>query len=155
MPPTFASFKVPLSFNKFDMRDYLYHAYNVAAVQVRSTIFQRTPRRNAVTHRIGRPPSVKYMHVEMTEPFVWPDPPNEQLREKWETQEDRARKEAQAVYRRRNAHYKRGEIPSKAEEKMDIRRELLKQQALSLMRKETKWENTRPLDPRWKEEKTA
>ncbi len=42
MPPTFAKIIIaPLNMNKLDLRDYLYHAYDVHIVSVRSYIEQQ------------------------------------------------------------------------------------------------------------------
>ncbi|KAI6247629.1 54S ribosomal protein L41, mitochondrial [Erysiphe necator] len=77
-PPTFASFIVPLKFNKLDMRDYLWNMYNVRCLDVRSYIIQQKiqfdrpnvirPRREAY-----RPKAVKRMTIEMEQGFVWPE----------------------------------------------------------------------------------
>ncbi|RKF76517.1 54S ribosomal protein L23, mitochondrial [Golovinomyces cichoracearum] len=77
-PPTFASFIVPLKFNKLDLRDYLWNMYNVRCLDVRSYIIQQKiqydrpgvlrPRREPY-----RPKAVKRMTIEMEEGFVWPE----------------------------------------------------------------------------------
>ncbi|CCU74348.1 mitochondrial ribosomal protein L23 [Blumeria hordei DH14] len=76
-PPTFASFVVPLKFNKLDMRDYLWNMYNIRCLDVRSFIIQQKlqfdrpgalrPRREPF-----RPRSIKRMTIEMEKGFVWP-----------------------------------------------------------------------------------
>lgn len=74
--PYYAKFKVPLNFSKFDLRDYLYHAYNVTAVSVRSAIKQQPVQWNNMRReKLVRPEAEKYMTVEMTQPFVWPEEP--------------------------------------------------------------------------------
>ena len=81
LPPRFASFYVPLSFNKLDMRDYLRNAYGVKILNVRSVVEQqkitRMRRDGSGIGPYRRPQSRKKMTVEMTEPFVWPDPPED------------------------------------------------------------------------------
>jgi large subunit ribosomal protein L23 len=74
----FAKFLVPLWFNKLDLRDYLFHGYNVRAFNIRSHILQRpadllykTPHGRWIRkwHRVQ---SLKFMIIEMDKPFVWP-----------------------------------------------------------------------------------
>lgn len=67
---------VPLSFNKLDLRDYLYHAYNVEVASVRSFIKQpRADRRGQNNDGPWyRPRAKKMMIAELVKPFVWPDP---------------------------------------------------------------------------------
>ncbi|KAF2272101.1 uncharacterized protein EI97DRAFT_407019 [Westerdykella ornata] len=80
LPPNFAKFKVPLNFSKFDLRDYLFHAYNVRALSIRSAVRQMPVRRTPVSDdndTFWRPEAEKYMTVEMERPFVWPEEPKE------------------------------------------------------------------------------
>lgn len=90
MPASFARFIVPLSMNKLDLRDYLYHAYNVRVVSVRSFIDQQKVTQgkpNAPKMQIKRwfrPRAIKKMIVELESPFVWPELPNkDELNENW------------------------------------------------------------------------
>ncbi|EAQ88049.1 hypothetical protein CHGG_04668 [Chaetomium globosum CBS 148.51] len=77
-PPNLATFVVPLNFNKFDLRDYLYHAYNVEVTSVRSFINQPAPKQKFVgVGRMYRPRSQKMMIVELLKPFVWPARPDD------------------------------------------------------------------------------
>lgn len=83
--PTFAQFLVPLSFNKLDMRDYLFHAYNVRVHNIRSFIKQHPIQSVETGHwrdlpgkrRQFRPKSTKKMLVELDKPFVWPETPTD------------------------------------------------------------------------------
>ncbi|KAF2131620.1 mitochondrial ribosomal protein subunit L23 [Dothidotthia symphoricarpi CBS 119687] len=77
LSPYHARFQVPLDFSKYDLRDYLYHAYNVKCFNVRSYVKQMPVRdtREQPRHWF-RPESKKYMTVEMELPFVWPETPN-------------------------------------------------------------------------------
>ncbi|OAA55343.1 mitochondrial ribosomal protein [Niveomyces insectorum RCEF 264] len=100
LSPQFATFQVPLRFNKLDLRDYLFHAYGVPVRAVRAWITPQRPRRryggdvnpsgdaadpdNAPYTkdivRFGRgqwyrPQPIKRMMVELLEPFVYPAPP--------------------------------------------------------------------------------
>ncbi|KAJ4367342.1 mitochondrial 54S ribosomal protein YmL41 [Neocucurbitaria cava] len=75
--PYHARFLVPLDFSKYDLRDYLYHAYNVKCFNIRSFVKQMPVRDTSQQPRHWfRPESKKYMTVEMEQPFVWPEVPD-------------------------------------------------------------------------------
>jgi large subunit ribosomal protein L23 len=82
-PPNFATFLVPLSLNKLDLRDYLFHAYGIRVHGVRSYIqMQKIQQDKPGSKRPKprkwfRPKSIKKMMVEMERPFVWPEEPKE------------------------------------------------------------------------------
>ncbi|PYI11163.1 mitochondrial ribosomal protein L23 [Aspergillus sclerotiicarbonarius CBS 121057] len=87
LPPRFASFYVPLNFNKLDMRDYMQRLYGVGILSVRSYVEQQKVTRLKPMGRYGygklrRPMSKKKMTVEMKDPFVWPEAPKDM--EPWE-----------------------------------------------------------------------
>lgn len=83
LPPKYASFEVPLWFNKLDMKSYLSSAYNVQVIHIRSTVLQskvendrdggRGNTKGMGQGRLRRPMAKKKMTVELVEPFVWPD----------------------------------------------------------------------------------
>ncbi|KAF4634510.1 hypothetical protein G7Y89_g3591 [Cudoniella acicularis] len=81
LPPTFASFIVPLNLNKLDLRDYLWNAYGIPVRGVRSYIQMQKIRQDKANakrpspRRWFRPRSIKKMMVEMEQPFVWPEEP--------------------------------------------------------------------------------
>jgi len=75
LPATWARFKVPLTFNKLDIRDYLFHAYGVRVLRVRSYVEQQKVIMKG--RRWRRPQAKKFMTVEMDRPFVWPEPPTD------------------------------------------------------------------------------
>lgn len=78
LSPYHARFLVPLDFSKYDLRDYLYHAYNVKCFNIRSYVKQMPIRDTTAQPRHWfRPDSKKYMTVEMEEPFVWPALPED------------------------------------------------------------------------------
>jgi len=78
LSPYHARFLVPLDFSKYDLRDYLYHAYNVKCFNVRSYVKQMPIRDTVQQPRHWfRPDSKKYMTVEMEQPFVWPALPED------------------------------------------------------------------------------
>lgn len=68
--------------NKLDMRDYLYHAYSIRVVSVRSYIDQQRVQQGTTNSirptikRWFRPRAVKKMTVELESPFVWPAEPD-------------------------------------------------------------------------------
>ncbi|KAI9667468.1 MAG: hypothetical protein M1821_000284 [Bathelium mastoideum] len=82
LPPNFASFIVPLDINKLDIRDYLFHAYGITCLRVRSYVQQQRIQHGQTTlgrlkpRTWHRPRSVKRMTVEMDKPFVWPEEPD-------------------------------------------------------------------------------
>jgi large subunit ribosomal protein L23 len=138
---------VPLSFNKLDLRDYLLHAYNVATVGVRSAIYQRPPGRSSVHGRIFRPLPIKMMTVELTQPFVWPERPED--KSPWETEAVARRKAAQKRQQRFQEHVQktghmwlRDELPREEDSKS------LRKEAKRLLQ-EGKWDNKRDLDPKF------
>ncbi|QSS55359.1 mitochondrial 54S ribosomal protein YmL41 [Histoplasma capsulatum var. duboisii H88] len=82
LPPRYASFWVPLTFNKLDIKDYLKQAYGVDVLKVRSYVEQQRITREKPCGKEGygkwrRPMARKKMTVEMTEPFVWPEEPED------------------------------------------------------------------------------
>ena len=78
LSPYHARFLVPLDFSKYDLRDYLYHAYNVKCFNIRSYVKQMPVRdTQAKTRSWFRADSEKYMTVEMEQPFVWPALPED------------------------------------------------------------------------------
>jgi large subunit ribosomal protein L23 len=77
LSPYHARFLVPLDFSKYDLRDYLYHAYNVKCFNIRSYVKQMPVRDTPEQSRHWfRPESKKYMTVELEQPFVWPEVPD-------------------------------------------------------------------------------
>ncbi|KAL8712966.1 MAG: hypothetical protein Q9220_002826 [cf. Caloplaca sp. 1 TL-2023] len=83
--PQYATFLTPLNLNKLDLRDYLYHLYNIRTLSIRSYVQQSRVRQDKPSarmpkrHRWYRPRATKKMTVEMlaSEPFVWPEPPTD------------------------------------------------------------------------------
>ncbi|KAI8956391.1 hypothetical protein F4801DRAFT_15050 [Xylaria longipes] len=148
-PPTFATFKVPLTFNKFDLRDYLFHAYNTPVVAVRSQVRQS---RKILEHPNGRKyrsPPTKTMTVQLTQPFVWPSMPTDIT--PWKKPSDARAKDAEEEEsRRRDLFKKKGLVPLRDERKEPERRKNLRKEAERLL-KEGGWTNKRELDPRYSE----
>ena len=80
-----ASFLVPLSLNKLDLKDYLYNVYNIPVLSIRSFIHQSRVRQDKPGAKLPRPrrwyrpKAIKKMTVEMGKvegmaggAFVWP-----------------------------------------------------------------------------------
>ncbi|KAI9376351.1 hypothetical protein BJX61DRAFT_490342 [Aspergillus egyptiacus] len=81
LPPRYATFYVPLNFNKLDLRSYLKRLYGVGVIRIRSYVEQQKVTRlhpdGRSYGRLRRPRSKKRMTAELREPFVWPDPPKD------------------------------------------------------------------------------
>ena len=87
LPPNYAIFRVPLSFNKFDIRDYLWNVYKVNALSVRTQvlsgkikavpynrdIFPSELRPSSSRPPVKRLPQKKRAVVEMDKPFIFPE----------------------------------------------------------------------------------
>jgi large subunit ribosomal protein L23 len=82
LPPKYASFWVPLRFNKLDFKNYLKNVYNVDVVHIRSYVQQQKPKNEEVPQRTSptqskgrlyRPTAKKKMTVELVDPFVYPE----------------------------------------------------------------------------------
>ncbi|KAE9972914.1 hypothetical protein BLS_002169 [Venturia inaequalis] len=136
LPPTFAKFIVPLNLNKLDIRDYLFHAYNVRVTKVRSFITQSKVEVNEKGQKYRRR-GKKTMTVEMTEPFIWPEEPeNFEIFDK-ETQEAAAKYNERAS-RHLNLNKFQLQLDAPARE----HRKTLKEQAKALLSGKEKWEPT-------------
>ncbi|KAJ8099069.1 hypothetical protein POJ06DRAFT_127238 [Lipomyces tetrasporus] len=64
--PYRATFRVPVTFNKFDLRDYLHHLYGLTVRKVYSNLKENRYKRTLA----------KFMTVEMDEPFIYPKLPD-------------------------------------------------------------------------------
>jgi large subunit ribosomal protein L23 len=140
---------VPLQFNKLDLRDYLFHAYNVEVTSVRSFINQPTPRQKYGNFgKWYRPRSQKMMIAELVKPFVWPDPPAEEDREpfdhatftKMETLREKQMKQQMDP----------ANIPLRTQTKTPKDRAALKKEAEEFM-KSGEWSNGQPGQGKWTE----
>lgn len=150
--PQFATFKVPLHFNKLDMRDYLLNAYSVASLGVRSAVMRKPIHRNPLTRRVQRPPAIKYMTVELAKPFVWPKEPTKEERKQWHDVQTEKRVELQGQQDKAMENYQKyGKLVNDAEVKKTANRTLLAKQAKDLLSGTAKWDNRRDLDPKWTE----
>lgn len=147
--PIFANFRVPLTFNKFDIRDYLLHAYNTPVVAVRSQIRQQPVRSAKYKGRIYRPPPIKTMTVQLKQPFVWPSLPTDLAPWKDPTSIKMA---AEAKRRRLLQHRAQNKslMLLRDEYKQGPPRKHLRAEAKRLL-KEGGWTHKRELDLRFKE----
>lgn len=147
--PIFATFKVPRTFNKFDLRDYLLHAYNTPVVAVRSQLRQQPIRPAKVKGRIYRPPPIKTMTVQLRQPFVWPSAPTDLM--PWKDS-GTSKMVAEKKLRRylTNRHRAKAIVPLRDEYKEDLARKNLRGEATRLL-KEGGWTHKRELDLRFKE----
>lgn len=73
--PYQAKFLVPMSFNKMDLRDYLWHVYGLRALNVTVQLLHGKFTRGPDDYARYRQPQFKKMTVDMAEPFVWPEVP--------------------------------------------------------------------------------
>ncbi|KAI1244433.1 hypothetical protein MGN70_014305 [Eutypa lata] len=153
-PPNFATFKVPLTFNKLDLRDYLRHAYDVATLGVRSQLRQQRPRRSRLRGgRVYRPPPIKTMTVELAKPFVWPEAPEDKT--PWVSERQaRSQETPEKREARQRLMQKTGKMPLRDEMKMPKGRVSLQEEAKRLL-KEGRWSNGRALDPKFADGKAG
>lgn len=72
--PYQAKFIVPKSFNKLDLRDYLYHIYGLRVLNVTSALMPAKFVRSMPAPYGGRyrESQIKKMTVDLVDPFVWP-----------------------------------------------------------------------------------
>jgi len=142
-PPTHATFAVPLKFNKFDLRDYLFHVYNVEVRGVRSFINQMAPQRqNNGRGKWYRPQSQKMMVAELTNPFVWPEPPAETDREDFDYDQHQKVEKMKQDRIKEQKNRMKGEIPLRTQVAVPADRRELKKQAKELLESPNLWGET-------------
>ncbi|KAK3943886.1 hypothetical protein QBC46DRAFT_376528 [Diplogelasinospora grovesii] len=147
-PPNLASFVVPLRFNKLDLRDYLYHAYNVQVLKVRSFINERAPERRGNNNqgKWYRPQPQKMMVAELTKPFVWPEPVKEDARGDWDHDIwQRVEKQRKKTLAQQEAMGK-SDIPLRTDMPTPEARKVLRKQAAEFLADEKQWTNDQQLD---------
>ena len=143
-----AQFEVPLSFNKLDMRDYLFHAYNVRIKSVRTFIPWVPVKRRMEKTKPGqrtnyRPKGIKKMTVELENPFAWPEVPEDFT--KWDRERflkmtgqsadrrEQNRKKMESGWRQKGALYYADNPTTE-----------LRRQAERLLKGEERWSTTDP-----------
>jgi large subunit ribosomal protein L23 len=137
-----------LTFNKFDLRDYLWNLYDLEVQNVRSWVrISPVERRRPFCRAVYRPQAKKYMEVTMTQPFVWPampdnlEPWNKEL---WDGREKESQKREHEQMQQRKAQVQLLSRQLPSEERTTIA-----EMAKKLLRGELKWENGRVLDEKW------
>lgn len=75
--PYQAKFLVPRNFNKMDLRDYLWHVYGLRALNVTVQLLHARFTRGPNDYARYRGPQFKKMTIDMEDPFVWPELPDE------------------------------------------------------------------------------
>lgn len=151
-PADWATFHVPLTFSKFDLRDYLFNLYNVEVKGVRSWVRRPTAPTKNNAGRYKRPSAEKYMTVEMTKPFVWPEAPVDlsPWDEELYTMREKMLAEQEEV---RELRYK-GKIPMASDGKLSYEEKRYRQLAQELLNGK-KWKNGLTLDEKWDAPKTT
>ncbi|CAM1511627.1 Fc.00g091400.m01.CDS01 [Cosmosporella sp. VM-42] len=148
LPPNEACFKVPLRFTKFDLRDYLWNLYNVEVTKVRSYVKQQPlTQKNSYSRSWYRPQPLKIMTVELSQPFTWPELPEDKTpwsNQLWQMREDLMEKRNQEHIQRQ-----RFELPMRSKEPLSKERQQLADLAKQIASGEVKWENDVVLDPKW------
>ena len=117
------------------MRDYLYHAYNVQTLSIRSMIRlgrldQRMP--EGRVKRWYRYPSTKKMTVELVHPFVWPERKSEDELKAFHKETYKQADEAQEEFGRQ-----RGEMADALVDREE--RKAIKKEARALLEGEEEW----------------
>ncbi|KAF2002945.1 hypothetical protein P154DRAFT_461974 [Amniculicola lignicola CBS 123094] len=137
LSPYHARFQVPLNFTKYDIRDYLFHAYDIRCSNIRSFI-KYSPVRDVhqAPHQFFRDADRKYMTVEMDKPFVWPEAPEDWS--PWGKEEDEEEVAPKQAESGKDAMLSKG---AKGKEKKIIYRALLGTQNKGMMR----WKDSIPL----------
>lgn len=149
--PNFATFKVPLTFNKFDMRDYLLHAYRTPVVAVRSQLRQRPPKNRGNNGRLYRPPPIKTMTVQLAQPFVWPSAPTD-VKPWKQANVAKAGKQQKLVEKYKETMMTKAIAPLRDERPEPEARKNMREEAKRLLN-EGGWTNKRDVDPRFSETK--
>ena len=131
---------MPLWFSKLDLRDYLYHAYSVRTLSIRSYVKQsrpisHDPRASRPTpNRWHRPKATKTMTVELERPFVWPEETKDF--EAWNQKEVREAEKEQEGFREKSR-------PSGDAVVDEKRRERMREQAKALLEGKERWSPAR------------
>ncbi|KAK1699931.1 ribosomal protein L23 [Colletotrichum godetiae] len=151
-PPKMATFNVPLTFTKFDIRDYLWNLYGVETTAVRSQVKQSAIERRSTGSGYFRPQSTKVMTVQLTKPFVWPTPPEDL--EPWNKKLWAARESVSREQYRGDIRKQLGKLANPSKDKESSERKFLRKQAGRILRgsaagKWDKGEEKVDLDSKW------
>jgi large subunit ribosomal protein L23 len=148
-----AKFSVPLWFSKLDLRDYLFHVYDVRILSVRSYVQQQRVQEGdgelskPQPNRWHRPRAKKFMTVELESPFVWPEEP-ESYDEQWNKNQYEDAEKGNEDYSKQTMASDKDTWVNKE------RREKMKEQAAALLEGRVRWKpnekmNTGNLVSRW------
>lgn len=150
LPPNEAAFRVPLTFTKFDLRDYLWNVYNVEVTKVRSYVkAQPLTQRDNRPNSWYRPQSLKIMNVELVKPFQWPETPADLQpwnNELWTQRESRMKENRRQQWERQQMT-----LQMKSRAPVSAERKQLGELASKMLKGEVEWENDVKLDPKWDE----
>lgn len=150
--PLLATFVVPLNFNKLDMRDYLWHAYNVKVTAVRSFINeQAVESKGGGNGQIYRPRSQKMMIAELAKPFVWPKPLSGSDLEEFDNYLFKKVDAQQDIAMKKQKDRAKGIIPLRPGAQVSSARRTLGAQVSALLSGSEVWKNNVKLDERWTE----
>ena len=138
---------MPLRSTKFDIPDNHGNHYDVECKGVRSWVRRPVAPTKNDSGRYMRPPAEKYMTVEMTKPFVWPEAPTDlspwdsslyKMRESMLKKQDKMRAEAH-----------KGNLPMASDGKLEYDERKYRALAKDLLEGKTKWDNGVALDEKW------
>ncbi|GJC79135.1 54S ribosomal protein L23, mitochondrial [Colletotrichum liriopes] len=146
-PPNWATFNVPLTFTKFDLRDYLWNLYGVEVTAVRSWVKQSPIERKGASSGYFRPQSQKFMTVQMTKAFVWPSPPEDL--EPWNKKLWDAREATSQKQYREDVARQLGRLAYPSKDKESVERKKLRREASKMMEGKKEFKNDVELDSKW------
>ncbi|KAH8881006.1 hypothetical protein GQ53DRAFT_754708 [Thozetella sp. PMI_491] len=150
MAPNFATFKVPLSFNKLDLRDYLWNVYNVRVLSVRSMVNQQAPTtKSGLRGQIYRPLSEKLMIAELDKPFVWPEAPAEEDRGDFDYSLWKKYDEERQSHLQTRKDMMDNKIPMRGDQPTPESRRLLAKEAEAILEGRKEWKSSAKLDEVW------
>ncbi|KAG6034828.1 hypothetical protein E4U19_005416 [Claviceps sp. Clav32 group G5] len=148
LPPNEACFQVPLTFTKFDLRDYLWNVYNVEVTKVRSYVKELPlTQRHPNTRSSYRPLPLKVMTVELVQPFQWPEKPKDL--EPWYNELWTKREKMSNKIKAEQTLKQESKIPLMSRKPYSKERKLLADLAKKIQSGEVKWSNDLELDSRW------
>lgn len=132
---------MPLKFNKFDLRDYLFHVYNVEVNAIRSFINQPGPeRKDRGRGKWFRPQATKMMVAELKKPFVWPEPVKEEDREAFDYEAYQKVAKAREENTRMQKLKQKGVIEERMAVPTEEHRKALKKQAEEFLANPQSWD---------------
>ena len=153
-PNNHAMFSVPLKWNKFDLRDYLFHVYNVEVRGVRAFVNQQQPERRGGTGKWYRPQAEKMMVAELVKPFAWPDAPAKDARAEFDYDQHRKMKVYEKQKMGDHENLQKGKIALRTDTAIPVDRKGLRKQAEAMRAAPEEWESTGVKGGKWKEVET-